>query len=244
MRSAPRSLNVTMLRLNERHRQPEIMDHPALSAAEHVAALRGLSRLNFAGNNPGLIWSVLKDLSGKSGDTMRVLDIATGGGDVPLALAKRAHKAGLRMEFAGCDISPLAIDYARSRAAAAGARVEYFEHNVLDQPLPAGYDACICSLFLHHLSWEQAVGLLRRMADASGRLIVVSDLNRTPASMLMTLAASYLLTRSKVVHVDGPRSVQAAFNLQEATQLAHAAGLTDFHLRAAFPCRFLLTWRR
>ena len=233
-----------MFKLEERRRQPEIMDNPALDAAEHVEALRGLSRLNFVGNNPGLIWPALRDLALQRRQIIRILDVATGGGDVPLALAKRARKAGLPMEFSGCDISPLAIEYAHSQAAERGLPVEFFEHNVLEQALPGGYDAVICSLFFHHLSWEQAEVLLRRMADACGSLIVISDLNRTTPSMLMTLAASYLFTRSKVVHIDGPRSVQAAFNLLEAKQLAEAAGLKDFQLRSAFPCRFLLTWRR
>ena len=233
-----------MFNLKDRRRQPEIMDNPALTAAEHVEALRGLSRLNFVGNNPGLIWPALRELSGNLSRTIRVLDIATGGGDVPLALAKRSRKAGLPMEFAGCDFSPLAIDYARSQATERGLPVEFFEHNVLEQQLPGGYDAIICSLFFHHLSWEQAVGLLRRMTDACGKLIVVSDLNRTTGTMLLTWAASYLFSRSKVVHIDGPRSVQGAFNLPEARQLAAAAGLKDFQLRSAFPCRFLLTWRR
>src|SRR5262249_61298949 len=80
--------------------------------------------------------------------------------------------------------------------------------DVLREPLPAGYDAVVCSLFLHHLSAEQAVGLLRRMAAAAGRLVLVNDLARGRAGYLLAYLGTRLLTRSPGVHFDGPRSVE------------------------------------
>ena len=242
--SVPESRGSGLFRLHERRVQPEIMDNPALDPAEHIAALRGLSRLNFVGNNAGLIWPALRDLGRELQRPLRVLDIATGSGDVLRALARRAKRSDIPIEFSGCDISSCAIEYARQQAAAAQTPIEFFVHDVLNRDLPTGYDAIICSLFLHHLRRDQAVELIRRMGAACGSLMVVSDLNRTPATLLMTLAASYAFTRSKVVHIDGPRSVRAAFNVPEAKQLAHDAGLVNCTVRPAWPCRYLMIWRR
>jgi 2-polyprenyl-3-methyl-5-hydroxy-6-metoxy-1,4-benzoquinol methylase len=230
--------------LRERRLQPEIMDDPKLDEARHYEALRGLSRLNLVGKSARLIWPTLVDLSRNVGRTIRVLDIATGAGDVPLALGKLARRHGVAAEFAGCDISSRAIEYARRQATQADVPIDFFTCDALHDNLPTGYDAIICSLFLHHLQREQALNLLRRMADACSRLVVVSDLNRTRSTMFITRMASLLVTRSDVVHVDGPRSVQAAFSVAEAKQLTLEAGLAACSIRSAWPCRFLITWQR
>jgi hypothetical protein len=62
--------------------------------------------------------------------------------------------------------------------------------------------------------------------------------------MLLACAGTRLLSRSPVVHVDGPRSVAAAFTPAEALDLAQRAGLTGATVVRRWPCRFLLTWRR
>ena len=53
---------------------------------------------------------------------------------------------------------------------------------------------------------------------------------------------SRLLTRSPIVHVDGPLSVRAAFTVAEARQLAERAGLSGATIRRHWPQRFLLSW--
>jgi hypothetical protein len=53
-----------------------------------------------------------------------------------------------------------------------------------------------------------------------------------------------VLTTSAVVHVDGPRSVEAAFTLEEVRALADQAGLENATLARHWPYRFLLAWRR
>jgi SAM-dependent methyltransferase len=101
---------------------PELMDDPALDPAEHRRALAGLARLNRVSDSPGVLWPAVRELA--RGGPVRVLDVATGSGDVPRALAAKAARAGLTdVTFAGCDISPTAIDAAsRPGAGRAGRR--------------------------------------------------------------------------------------------------------------------------
>src|SRR5438270_878835 len=105
-----------------------------------------------------------------------------------------------------------------------GAEVRFFQADVLREPLPSGYDAVISSLFLHHLTEEQAVALLRRMG-AAGRIVLVNDLVRSRPGYLLAWLGTRLLSRSEVVHFDGQRSVEGAFTPVEARRLAEAAGL-------------------
>jgi len=53
-----------------------------------------------------------------------------------------------------------------------------------------------------------------------------------------------LLSRSPIVHFDGPVSVQGAFRMDEALDLAARAGLDGATIRRSWPERFLLSWHR
>ena len=87
----PRSLP-----LSKRCRQAELMDQPGLDAGEHAHALHGLARINRLSRSDAILWPAIERLARAGrGSPIRVLDVASGGGDVPIALAKRASRAGL-----------------------------------------------------------------------------------------------------------------------------------------------------
>jgi SAM-dependent methyltransferase len=231
--------------LLERYRQPELMDQPGLSPARHVQALQGLARINFLSASAGILWPELAQLArGMAGRVPRILDVATGGGDVPIRLGRRARRAGLLFHMEGCDISPVALEHARAQADRVGVSVRFFEQDALAGPPLGDYDAVICSLFLHHFDEGPAVMLLRRMADAASRLVLVNDLQRSRTGLLLAHLAGHLLTTSDVVHIDGPRSVEGAFTIAEARALAERAGLVGARVRWRWPFRWLLSWRR
>jgi 2-polyprenyl-3-methyl-5-hydroxy-6-metoxy-1,4-benzoquinol methylase len=232
--------------LDRRDRTPELMDDPGLDPAEHRAALAGLARLNRYSQAAGALWPAIRRLAHEHpGERVRVLDIATGGGDVPIRLWTKARRAGLdNLVFHGCDVSPTALRVAEDNAARPGASVGFFTHDVIRDPFPGGYDAVTCSLFLHHLSDDDAVTVLRRMKDAAGRLVLVNDLARSRFNYLAVWLACRALTRSRVVRFDGPASVRSAFTPAEALALAERAGLSGAAVARRFPCRFLLSWSR
>lgn len=218
------------------------MDDPELDPAEHRRALAGLARINWWSGSDRLLWPLIRQEAAAVGDRpLRVLDVATGSGDIPIALARRAARAGIRLQLAGCDISPTAVAAATSKA---GPGIHFFQHDVLSQPLPIAYDVVVTSLFLHHLSESAAVALLREMARVSERLVIVNDLNRNRTNVGLVWLACRVLSRSRVVRYDGPASVRAAFTPAEAEQLATTAGLTNARAVPQWGCRWLLTWRK
>ena len=224
--------------------QPELMDDPSLPLEEHRRALAGLARLNALSGSVGVLWPEVRKLACELGRPVRILDVATGSGDVPLGLWKRAERAGIKLELSACDISPVALQAAEARTGPAGATVRYFAADALAAPLPTWFDIVTCSLFLHHLSDDSAVTLLGRLAATTERLVLVNDLSRSRWNLSLVWCATRLVTRSRVVHVDGPLSVRGAFTPSEADALARRAGLTGATVSARFPCRWLLTWRK
>lgn len=224
--------------------EPEVMDDPALTPTAHEAALRGLARLNGLSGSAAILWPPIAALARQLGRPLRVLDVASGAGDVPLRLWRRAERQGLPLEIHGVDISPRAVAHARQRAERWRAPVCFAPLDVLAEPLPTGFDVVTSSLFLHHLKPADAAALLCRMADVAEHLVLVNDLRRSKPGLALARCAAWLFTRSPVVHVDAPRSVRAAFSLREAEQLAAEAGLARATVARRWPFRFLLKWER
>ncbi len=225
---------------------PELMDDPALPVAEHRRALAGLARINLLSAAAASFRAPLAHLCATlpAGQSVRVLDVATGGGDVPVRLARWARRRRLPLLFDGCDVHPGAVAIAQVRAERFAVPVHFFLHDAVRDGIPAGYHAIICSLFLHHLSDAQALALLTAMGQTAAHLVVVNDLLRSPLAYAVAWAGTRLLSASPVVHHDGPSSVRAAFTLEEARALAAAAGLHGARVRWQWPFRFLLAWRR
>lgn len=213
------------------------MDDPGLDPVEHARALKGLRRINAWSRSDAILWPALRDLARGLERPIRVLDVATGSGDVPLRLAERFRKAGLAADLSGCDVSPVAVSAAKANGLTA------FAHDVLTTPLPTGYDAVTSSLFLHHLDPADARTLLARMA-AGGGVVLVNDLRRCGPGWWAAYVGTRLLSRSPVVHYDGPVSVAGAYTPHEALRLAEEAGLEGATAEKRWPWRFLLRWER
>lgn len=219
------------------------MDQPDLDRRQHGEALQSLARLNFWSGSVGLLWPSVRRLAQRlNARSLTVLDLATGAGDVPIGLWTKARRAGLDLQITGCDVSDCAIEAARARSEKANAPVHFETRDVLVDPPIKTYDVITCSLFLHHLDEEPAIQLLRIMSVAARHLVLVNDLERSVTCYLLVKLATRLLSRSKVVWIDGPRSVEGAFSLAEARDLALRAGMKTAVIERRHPCRFLLSW--
>jgi 2-polyprenyl-3-methyl-5-hydroxy-6-metoxy-1,4-benzoquinol methylase len=231
--------------MRQRRREPEIIDQPNLEEERHVQALHGLERINRWSGSARILWPPIRALARQMGGApLRLLDVATGAGDVPIRLWQKARRAGIALGVEGCDRSPTAVIHARRAAAAKGVDARFFEWDALGSPLPAGHDIVTSSLFLHHLEEEQAIGLLQHMAEAAQRLVLINDLRRSTGGLLLAYAGTRLLSRSPVVHTDGPLSVAAAFTPAEMRLLAERAGLPGGVIARRWPFRFLFSWAK
>lgn len=220
------------------------MDDPALDPAEHRRALGGLRRINAVSRTAAGLGRVLERRWAAELDRpRRILDIACGGGDVVIVLQRRAQRKGLPWRFDGCDISPTAVASATRAAEAAGVEVGFYEVDVTADALPAGYDCFISMLFLHHLDDDAIAGLLSRCA-AAAPLVVMDDLVRDRLGYAMAWWGTRLLSRSRIVHADGPQSVRAALAVGELRGLAKRAGMENVSICRHFPSRMCMVWSR
>ena len=172
----------------------------------------------------------------REGEAYRVLDLCTGAGDLPRAMADFARARGITLRVIAVDANPATLEIAR-RLSHGYQEIEFVEENALTFGAAGGFDMVHCALALHHFSERDAVRLLARCRAVSRRWVLVSDLERS----LMTKAGVWLLTalyyREPMTRHDGRLSADRAFSFTEVRALADTAAWTGFgHARFPF-CR-------
>lgn len=241
--------------MRARNLVPEWMDDPDLDIEEHQRALAGLRRINWLSGTVGRIANEIDGLMRRRNmDRCRILDVGCGSGDIACAVARRlANRYGVTMT--GWDFSQTAIEQSianrdRRNAVTSNPCEIHFEcRNALDAS-PKGlresrpFDFVYCSLFLHHFTEGQALEILTKLSSLAEHAVLVDDLVRSRGGWLLAQAGCRLLSRSRVVHFDGPQSVKAAFTVSEMQQIAAVAGLYPVKVRRCWPARFLFTWER
>jgi hypothetical protein len=95
---------------------------------------------------------------------------------------------------------------------------------------------------MHHFTNDQSVQLLQSMKRLSKGIVIVDDLKRSRLGWCLAKLGCHLLSRSPVVHFDGPQSVRAAYSAGELLQVAEQAGLRDPEVKFHWPERFLCCW--
>lgn len=217
------------------------MDDPGLDPALHAEALDALARINRVSLTERRLVDEVVRVAARRAGPVRVLDIGCGDAAVLVETARRAGRRGVTVEPYGCDTSPVALARAEEHAVRSGVPLRVSRLDVTTDPLPGGFDVATCSLFLHHLDDADAVRLLSAMAEAA-TVVLVQDLRRTRTGLILAWLGVRLLSRSPVARVDGPRSVRAAFSLDEAAGLADRAGLAGATVQRAWPQRFTIRW--
>ncbi len=221
--------------------QPEEMDDPQLPEEPHRAALYGLARLNRATAIAPVIYRRIRRLALAAKRPVKVLDIATGSGDLPIYWAKRAAREGLAIQCTGIDFSAVAIAVGREEAAKANVSVDFIQRDVLRDRLPTGYDILTCGLFMHHLEIAQIRQLLLSMQSAQQMAMIICDLERSMLNLACVWFAAHSLSRCPIVHRDAVRSVRAALTREEFQRIVEQTLGRTPRISGLPPCRFLAT---
>jgi SAM-dependent methyltransferase len=211
------------LRLS-RSTELEWLDAPGHAPAALAGNLADLRRVNRWLGGVRLTLRALERLTAdlRPGATLAVVDVAAGGADIPEAVVDWATRRGVHARVVATDLSPRILALA---ARAGSARVPLAAADARALPLAdRSVDVATCSLALHHLAPDDAVGMLREMRRVARRGIVVNDLVRGWLGYGGAWALSRALTNPLTRH-DAPLSARRAYTLPEMRMLAARAGL-------------------
>jgi ubiquinone/menaquinone biosynthesis C-methylase UbiE len=218
------------------------MDAPAADPAELRRSLAYIRRINsFLGYHRATIGHLRRfSAAWAPGQVVRILDVATGSGDLPRAVLRWARRRGHDVRVVGVDLHATTLAEAASRAAPGDeGRLAFVRGDALRLPFADGsFDYATTGMFLHHLADADAAAAVREMARVARRGIVVADLLRhRRAYAWITLFT--LLSRPMVKH-DGRASVAQAFTKAEALNLRERAGVEWANYYRHFGHRFVL----
>jgi len=204
----------------------EIMDRPQPVSAELERDLQHLRHLNRWFGSHRLVLGFMRRWL-KPGAGIRLIDLATGSGDIPRLIIDFARKIGATVNIDAVDQQAATLEIASSLSA--GYReIRYRHANILEWNCAERYDIALCNLALHHFSDEDAAMVLRRCCELSQRFVLVSDLR---GGFLLRAGVYFLTTtvfREPMTRHDARLSAVRAFSFSEMHKLALRAGWKHF----------------
>ena len=202
------------------------MDLPQPVTPELESDLRNIRQLNRYFGSYALIEHFLRRWI-RPGAQLRVLDLATGSGDIPRLVIDHARKVGATVVVDAIDQQESTLKIARDLSATYP-EIDFKTADVLNFNDAAKYDIVLCSLALHHFSDDAAVQLLRRCRELSRRYVLVSDLRRGPLATIGAYLLTAFIFRDSMTRTDARLSAARAFSFPEFRSLAERAGWKNF----------------
>ncbi len=205
--------------------EPELMEQPGQEPEILAGTLGDLRRINrWFGGVSLTLWG-LRQLAGDlpPGGHLSVLDVATGGADIPTQVRRWGLRRGLETLVVASDVSfeilsqvPADVKRKLHLVAADGRFLPFADRS---------FDVATCSLALHHFDPGDGVSFLRELRRVSRLGVIVNDLVRSWHSYLGAWLVGHLLTRNPLTRHDSTLSIRRAYTRGEMAALAREAGL-------------------
>jgi ubiquinone/menaquinone biosynthesis C-methylase UbiE len=211
--------------------EPERLDEADLDAAQLAENLDDLRRVNRWLGGTGLsLWGLeLLTRGWDRGRGLTVLDLATGGADIPWAMQRWGERRGLRVKVIATDLNEqilrLGVHW-RPAVRRLATPPSFAIADARSLPFgPASVDIVHCSLSLHHLGPAEAERMLAEMGRVSRIGVVVNDLVRSWPGYWGAWLFGHLATRNPLTRNDAPLSVRRAYTRSQLGSMAQRAGL-------------------
>ena len=209
------------------------MDRPQPVSVELERDLHNLRQLNHYFGSYAVILQFIRRWI-RAPDRMRIVDLATGSGDIPRLIVDHARKVGASVQIEALDQQGATIEIAR-KLSVDYPEISFVQANILEWNPAERYDIVLNSLALHHFSEEDAVRLLQRCRELSRKFVLVSDLRRGFLATVGIYLLTALIFREPMTQFDARLSAARAFSFSELHDLAQRAGWKNFgHRRFRF----------
>lgn len=211
------------LDFTRRNHLSELMDEPC-SYAEFRDCLRDLVRVNrtFFSYRPTLRW--LEKFAGSTAESLHIVDVGSGGGDMLRQIGRWARRRGLRVRLTGIDLNPYAAQAAREFGSHNS--IEWVTADALSYAPKIKIDLIISSLFTHHLSDEKIVEFLQWMERTAQRGWFINDLHRSRNSYRLFKLLARVMRWHRFVQHDGPVSIRRSFSHDDWQRYVRESGIS------------------
>jgi 2-polyprenyl-3-methyl-5-hydroxy-6-metoxy-1,4-benzoquinol methylase len=222
---------------SRRSAQPEVMDTEAIGPAEYARCLRDLEAVNRLTwtHRSTLRWLGRATQALPPDTVIRILDVASGHGDLLRAIHRWVARRGLRVRLEGIDLNPASAVLAQT-ATPSELAIAYRTGDVFAYAPEPKPDLIVSSQFAHHLTDADVVRFLCWLESNAQRGWFIADLHRHPVPYYGFRVLARLAGWHKVVRTDGTISIGRSFRREEWQRLISEAG-TPAEVRWQFPFR-------
>jgi 2-polyprenyl-3-methyl-5-hydroxy-6-metoxy-1,4-benzoquinol methylase len=169
-----------------------------------------------------------------------VLDVGFGGGDSIKQLAEFAGRQNGQFFFYGVDLKNDCVNYAENNLEdLKNKQLICDDYKNISPELLQKTDIIHCSLFLHHLSDEEIIDLLK-FGRSNNCIVLANDLHRNWLAYYSIKFLTALFSKSWLVKNDAPLSVKRGFKKRELEFLLQQAGFKNYSVKWNWAFRYIL----
>lgn len=226
-------------RSGPRHRGVERLDDPTTSEALRARAMADLARSNALFGGTTAVLRALRTVWRSLPRAATLVDVGTGMGDIPRAVAAMAARRDVHLRTVGVDGVPFQARLAQPHvhhAVAADARTLPFANG--------SADVVTCSQLLHHFFDDDLTRLIAELHRVSRDWVIVSDLRRSSLAWLGFFLAGRALRFHAITVGDGLQSIRRGFTPDELDRLVWETTGAHPTIRRASFWRLTATWRK
>jgi 2-polyprenyl-3-methyl-5-hydroxy-6-metoxy-1,4-benzoquinol methylase len=229
-----------MISFKARSNEKEIMDVETLDYETTVHTYKLISRVNRFLGGTRVILHHLNSFSKhwRRAQTIRILDIGTGGADIPQAIIEWSRRKNWKISLIALDSNFDALKM--SRAQINFPEIEWIQAKNPELPFSKNsFDYVISSMFFHHLTDDEVIMSLKAFDPIAKRGIIINDLLRTPPAYYgFRFVSSF--SRNSIFRKDGALSVLRGFQIKEAEDLVKRSGLDYLRVSRHFAYRLAI----
>ncbi len=169
-----------------------------------------------------------------------ILDIGFGGGDSIKQMQKYCEKKNVKLFFYGVDLKNDCVKYAESNLTTfSNTQLICDDYRNISADLLKQIDVIHCSLFLHHLTDEEIIDLLK-FGKSNQCIILANDLQRNWFAYYSIKFLTAIFSKSYLVKNDAPVSVKRGFKKNELKVLLEKAGYKNYSVKWSWAFRYIL----
>jgi 2-polyprenyl-3-methyl-5-hydroxy-6-metoxy-1,4-benzoquinol methylase len=169
-----------------------------------------------------------------------ILDIGFGGGDSIKQMQKYCEKENVKLFFYGVDLKMDCVKYAEDNLTAiTNKQLICDDYRNISANLLKQIDVIHCSLFLHHLTDEEIIELLK-FGKSNQCIILANDLQRNWFAYNSIKFITTIFSKSYLVKNDAPISVKRGFKRNELISLLEKSGYKNYSVKWSWAFRYIL----
>jgi ubiquinone/menaquinone biosynthesis C-methylase UbiE len=222
----------------------EIMDRPETSLNEIRSTLKDQAWINEKLGSGNATWVHAIPIMAKcDSDPVRILELACGGADISRHLVNKARELSKKVEVTCLDINEKALIVA-NRLSRDYPEISFVLSDVLGSPFrESEFDLVMMPMFLHHLTNDDVVEVLRTAGKISRGWVIVADLIRSPLAWTIIKGIAEIKEFHPVTKHDSALSVQRAFSYKELADIALKAEIKQWQIFRHGPFRMTLVYK-